>query len=408
VIVEPQDRATAAALSAPETAVARADGGAGSASPHRRMLAAGPVIALVSLGAAIAVTAAAGVPLRDPDHVAGRRLLIVFALVGVLIGLDVLVRASRRTGRVLPALADVAHVRRERWTLGRGVAVMSALISFYLTYLAYRNLKSVVPLIRPGELFDRPLANLDRSLFLGHDPAVIMHTVLGTGVATQALSVVYGLFFLYIPATLALALVFSPNLQAGLFYATAQSLNWLLGAASYFLLPALGPVYADPAEFASLQSTSVTHLQQILLDQRVHFLSDPSSGTAQSIAAFSSLHISIFFTGALAAHVLGMRLRARVIAWVLLALTAMATIHLGWHYVVDDLGGLVLGAAAVGLALVITGYDPRADRAAAAAGVSSVGATSVGPAPVTGGERAAAALPAGAPDRPASATREAR
>jgi hypothetical protein len=360
------------------------------------MLAAGPVVALVSLVAALAVTDAAGVPLRDPDHVAGRRLLIVFALVGVLIAADVLVRASRRTGRVLPAMADVARVRRERWTAGRSVAVMTALISFYLTYLAYRNLKSVVPLIRPGDLFDAPLADLDRSLFLGHDPAVIMHTVLGTGFATEALSLVYGLFFLYIPATLALALVFSPNLQAGLFYATAQSLNWLLGAASYFLLPALGPVYADPAEFASLASTSVTNLQQILLDQRVDFLSDPATGTAQSIAAFSSLHISIFFTGALAAHVLGMRLRARVVAWVLLALTAMATIHLGWHYVVDDIGGLVLGAAAVGLALVLTGYDPRADRADAAAASRLARAEAATPRDASAGRTSSATAPSDA------------
>ncbi|WP_022929579.1 phosphatase PAP2 family protein [Patulibacter americanus] len=428
MIVKPQERATPATASAPEPALAGAAGAADAASPRRRMLAAGPVVALVSLLAALAVTDAAGVPLRDPDHVAGRRLLIVFALVGVLIAADVLVRASRRTGRVLPAMADVAQVRRERWTAGRSVAVMTALISFYLTYLAYRNLKSVVPLIRPGELFDGPLASLDRSLFLGHDPAVIMHSVLGTGVATEALSLVYGLFFLYIPATLALALVFSPNLQAGLFYATAQSLNWLLGAASYFLLPALGPVYADPAEFAALPSTSVTNLQQILLDQRVDFLSDPATGTAQSIAAFSSLHISIFFTGALAAHVLGMRLRARVVAWVLLALTAMATIHLGWHYVVDDIGGLILGAAAVGLALVITGYDPRADRAAAspladAAATSRDASAGAASSATTPGDAVAAELltagttasdgrtamsPSGDPDRSAPATGEAR
>jgi hypothetical protein len=327
------------------------------------MLVAGPMVALVSILAALIATDAGGLPLRDPDHVAGRRLVLVLGLVAVLVGLDVLVRAARRTGTVLPSRAAIRSVRRERWTLGRGVAVGTALVSFYVTYLAYRNLKSMVPVLRPGELFDRQLADLDRGLFGGNDPAVLLHALLGTGMATHILSAAYMLFFVFIPGTLAFALVFSPNLQAGLFYVTAQSINWLLGAASYFLVPSLGPVYADPGVFANLPVSGVTQLQDILLDQRLEFLSDPSAGgTAQSIAAFASLHVSIFFTGALAAHLLGLGRRLRIAAWVLLGLTILATLHLGWHYVVDDLGGLVLGAMAVVLARAVTGFDLRTAR----------------------------------------------
>ena len=40
-----------------------------------------------------------------------------------------------------------------------GITVGTALVSFYATYFAYRNLKSVVPLLRPDELFDRQLAD---------------------------------------------------------------------------------------------------------------------------------------------------------------------------------------------------------------------------------------------------------
>jgi hypothetical protein len=334
-----------------------------AARPGRRLLLAGPLIAAASLVAAVIVCNAAGVPLRDPDSVAGRRLLIVLALVAGLVLLDVVGRASRASDGLVPSLAEVRRVRRERWTAARGVPVAVALVSFYGTYLAYRNLKSVVPLVRPGDLFDRQLEDIDRALFLGHDPAVLMHDVLGTGFATEVLSLGYGLFFVFIPGTLALALVFSRNLQAGLFYATAQSLNWVLGAISYFALPALGPIYAEPGVFAALPSTSVTHLQEVLLTQRADFLADPNATAAQSIAAFSSLHISIFFTGVLAAHLFGLRLRAKVAAWILLAITAAATIHLGWHYVVDDVGGVVLALAAVGLAWAVTGFDPRDVRA---------------------------------------------
>jgi hypothetical protein len=172
----------------------------------------------------------------------------------------------------------------------------------------------------------------------------------------------YMLFFAFIPVTLAAALVFSRDLQAGVFYVTAQSLNWLLGAASYFLLPSLGPVYAEPGVFSSLPSSTVTQLQELLLDQRLDFVRDPVAGTAQSIAAFSSLHISIFFTGALAAHLLGLGRRMQITAWVLLGLTTASTIYLGWHYFVDDIGGVVLGAMALALARVLTGFDLRTAR----------------------------------------------
>ena len=162
--------------------------------------------------------------------------------------------------------------------------------------------------------------------------------------------------------TLAAALVFSPNLQAGLFYASAQSLNWLLGAASYFLLPSLGPIYTDPGVFANLPVSDASKLQELLLDQRIDFLRDPAIGTAQSIAAFASLHVSIFFTGALAAHILGLGRSVRITAWVLVALTTTSTIYLGWHYVVDDIGGVILAVMAVGLARALTGFDARTPR----------------------------------------------
>jgi PAP2 superfamily len=345
-----------------ELRAAASTGRAARGASLRRMLVAGPVVAIVSMVAAFVATDEAGLPLRDPDHVAGRRLLLLVGLVALLVVLDVVVRAARRSSTRWPSREAIATVRRERWTLRRGVAVGTALISFYVSYLAYRNLKSVVPLLRPGELFDRQLADLDRALLGGNDPATILHALLGTGAATQVMSLAYMLLFVFIPGTLAAALVFSPNLQAGLFYASAQSINWLLGAASYFLLPSLGPIYAEPSVFANLPASGVSQLQELLLDQRIEFLRDPAVATAQSIAAFASLHVSIFFTGALAAHMLGLGRRVRIGAWVLLGLTTTSTIYLGWHYVVDDLGGLVLGAMAIVLARALTGFDVRATR----------------------------------------------
>ena len=324
---------------------------------------AGSVVAVVTLVAALLATRAAGVPLRDPDHVAAKYLVLVGFAVLVLVGLDVVVRAGRRSGTFRPSRTAMRSVRRERWSWDRAVAVGSALVSFYVSYMAYRNLKGVVPLLRPGELFDRQLADFERGLFGGNDPAALLHSLLGTGVQTQVLSAVYVIFIVLLPLSLGLALVFSPNLRSGLFYATALSINWPLGAASYFVLPALGPVYAEPAGFAHLPASEVTYLQGVLLDQRLEFLRDPvAADVAQSIAAFASVHISMIFTAALAAHLLGLGRRLRIGLWVLLALTTAATIYLGWHYVVDDVAGVVIGLAALTLARALTGFEPRTAR----------------------------------------------
>ena len=196
---------------------------------------------------------------------------------------------------------------RERWPAARLAMTGGVVLAFYATYFAYRNLKSIVPLLR-DELFDRRLGDIDRSVFGGRDPAQVLHDLLGTGISAEFLSVIYGLFFVFVPVSIALALVVPRDPRPGLFFVTALSLNWVLAAGSYFLLPSLGPVYAQPENFADLPSTGVSHLQTALLNQRLDFLHDPAAaGAAQSIGAFASLHVSIFFTAALATLLLGAR-----------------------------------------------------------------------------------------------------
>ena len=338
---------------------------AARALPPRRAIVAGPAVAAFTILVALVSTAAVGVSLRDPGGVTARRLATVLVMTLAIAGVDLVVRATLRSAGTWPSRAALAAVRRERWPLRRGLAVTGALVAFYATYLGYRNLKSIVPLVRPGDLFDAQLADADRVLFLGHDPAALLHDLWGIGAATELFSFVYMLFFLFIPLTLGAALVLLPDLRQGFFFVTAMALNWVLGAGSYFLLPALGPIYVDPGAFAGFPDSAATHLQAALLEQRQAFLRDPE-GTAQSIGAFASLHTSIFFTAALAAHLLGLGRTVKAVAWILFALTVGATIHLGWHYVVDDLAGMAIAVLALAGACVICGYDPRraAQRAA--------------------------------------------
>ena len=304
---------------------------------------AGPLIAAVALGGAIAATGEAGVPLRDPGDVSLRRLWIALALATALLALDVL-------------------VRHRTWSRGGLLTVLVTIVSFHVTYFAYRNVKSVIPLLAPGDLYDRRLGDLERSVF-GGDPAEFLHALLGTGTAAHVLSVIYMLFFAFVPLALTGALVFSRKLETGLFFATALALNWVLAAISYRLLPALGPIYADPGAFAALPVTEVSKLQVVLLDRRTEFLADPTmAGGFQSIGAFASLHTSLYVTAGLAAHLLGYPRLVKAAIWTGLAGTVLATVYFGWHYLVDDLAGVLIALVSLGLARVLTGFHPRTVR----------------------------------------------
>jgi hypothetical protein len=340
--------------------------GTPSATPPlrwREALAA-PLVAVFALVLALVATDAAGARFRDPDHVAARYFVAVGLAVVLLVCLDVAIRAARATGPRRPSRAAMRAVRQARWTPRRMVVAGGALLSFYVTYLSYRNLKGTLPLLR-DDLFDRQLAALDRDLFLGHDPADLLHGLLGTGgLPTHVLSTFYAVFIIFLPLCLGLALVFSPDLPTSLFFTTALSLNWLLGIGSYFLLPALGPVYADPGAFAALPYSEVTRLQEMLLDHRVAYLRDPDNGTPQAIAAFASLHIAMSVTPLVAAYLLGLGRRVKAALWGWNVVTAVATIYLGWHYVVDDVAGVAMGVASLVMARALIGYDVGAARRA--------------------------------------------
>lgn len=333
-----------------------------SASTARpRALLAPPLVAVVTLVTALVVANAAGFSVRDPDNVAAGYLAMVGAAAVLLVGVDVAVRAGRAS-RGRPTREAMAAVRRERWTAGRSAAAAAALVSFYVSYMAYRNLKAAVPLLNPS-LFDRQLADADRVLFAGHDPARLLHALLGSGVSAHVLSFLYVAFIVFLPLSVTVALVFARDLPTTLFFATALSANWILGAVSYFLLPSLGPAYTDPTLFGTLPATEAGHLQQVLLDQRLGWLAHPGSGTPQAIAAFASLHIAMSFTAAATAEMLRLPRRLRIGLWIWLALTVVGTVYLGWHYAVDDLAGLLIGALALIVARLLTGIDPRPGRA---------------------------------------------
>lgn len=313
-------------------------------------------LAVASSALAVATAVSLDLPIRDPDGIAGPAYVRLPGIVLAFFLADVVPRALFRARGTRGFRGRLSEVVGERWTLHRTVLVAVGLAAFYACYVSYRNLKGALPFVRE-RLYDRALLDLDRAMALGNDPATVLHDLLGTGVSAHVLSAVYLLFLAFVPLSLGAALVWARRPIIGAYYVTALSLNWLLGAASYYLVPSLGPVFVRPELFADLPRTGVTALQENLLETRLDVLANPETAeTIQGIAGFASLHVSIVFTGALVAGRLGLHRVVRWAMWLFLVLTVLATVYFGWHYLLDDVAGLAIAAFAVWAAARATGF----------------------------------------------------
>jgi hypothetical protein len=318
------------------------------------------VVMSVALWAVTVVVAVSyHLPVRDPDGVAVPTYIRFPAILLLAFLADVLPRTLWR-GRSLRRLpATLLNVVRERWPWEHVRFALVGLGAWYLTYAAFRNLKSFVPFVN-RDLWDDSLERFDRIVWLGHDPANVLHHLFGVGWAAQFFSVVYVTWIVLVPVSIVIALVWSRNRAAGAWYVTAVAVDWVLGVMSYYAVPTLGPIYAEPRDFATLPHTYVSTLQESMFDDRVRVIADPfGTHAVQTIAAFASLHVGIMVTVCLMAELLLWRRWLRVTMWLFLGLTVLATVYLGWHYFADTLGGAVLGATGVWIAALGTGNHER-------------------------------------------------
>ena len=74
------------------------------------------IAALGCQGVALIATEQAGIRFRDPDHVAGKYVVLVGFGVALMVLLDIAIRAGRRASSFRPSRRAMGAVRRERWT----------------------------------------------------------------------------------------------------------------------------------------------------------------------------------------------------------------------------------------------------------------------------------------------------
>ncbi len=296
-------------------------------------------------------------PIRDPDAVVPGYIRFPAIVLGA-IALDVvprLVWRMRAAGKGVAA--TLREIMRERWTRSHWLFAVGGVSAWYLCYATFRNLKSMVPFINEKN-WDGEFRHIDRVLWFGHDPSVVLHNVFGTGFAAHFFSGVYFVWIALVPVSIAIALVWTRHNTAGSWYVTAVAFDWMLGSVVYLLLPSMGPVYteAQKGQFETLPHTYNTQLADTLWDDRVSVVGDVfGSGTLQTIAAFPSLHVGIMVTICLVVQYVGLARWIRAVSWVFLGLTILATMYLGWHYFVDVLAGAAVGSVTVWAAALATG-----------------------------------------------------
>ncbi len=289
-----------------------------------------------------------GVPIRDPGgSMFVRRVLLTLLIFAAFTVIDAAIRADGRSWRAVGARL------RSRWPKERLAVAFSGLLAYHVVYLCYHNIKSWVVF---NGFHDSALLELDRWLFLGHSPAVLLHGLLGEHVAALVLAVVYESFSYIVPVSFVAAVVFVDQLREGFVFLASAIWAWILGAGSYYLIPSLGPFATAPREFDGLSPTLINSRQETLLADRAHMLSDPGASDAMaSIGAFASLHTGFTFMVVLMLHHYGLRRLAHIMTGYLVA-TITATIYFGYHFVIDDAAGLLLGLLAVMLGkLVVLG-----------------------------------------------------
>lgn len=297
--------------------------------------------------AAIVVSLVTDKPLVDPEgSFLGPTWLRLPLLLAAAISLDLLPRtlwlSKFKPTKMLPVVRERI---RTHWTRERLTLVAFGVIAFYIIYVSYRNLKSALPALIDAQ-YDHELHLIDRALFFGHEPGVVLQNMFGTDVLAFFFSYIYLWFLPLVPIAVTCWMVWSKNLRYGYWFVASQGIAWTLGTISYYMLPTIGPGLQYPFVYTPLTHTPTTDLMDALVNARHSALWDDRASTAQTVAGFASLHTAITLLVALMVQYTLRNTWVKIAFWANFGITVIATLYFGWHYVSDDLAGVLIALVA--------------------------------------------------------------
>ncbi len=255
-------------------------------------------------------------------------------------------------------ILGVRHIHQN--TGARGFTVFRDWYCLGILIAIYLESNKLVPLIHPHDV-DHMIILLDRLIFFGYDPTVLLERFLWPP-ATEVLQLVYASFY-FLPFSYALVLYLKGDRMAFHVNAAVIVIGFYVSFAGYYVLPAIGPRFT----LAHLQQVPLTGLWSF---PYVRATLDALGGITRDCCPSGHTLISVLTV--LLAYRYRRPYLGVVAVWT--ALLLLSTVYLRYHYVSDILVGLLLAVAIFRYAL------PRAERFVYANGVAapSAGREAVG------------------------------
>jgi hypothetical protein len=215
--------------------------------------------------------------------------------------------------------------------------------------------KSALPVLHPF-CCDRALAALDEFL-VGRPAWELLEPLTRSSLVLHTADRFYYLWF-GVFAWVMLTVAWEPYSGRRRRFLVGMALTWTLGSLTALVVSSAGPVYfshvtGDVSSFDTLaqrlleQRLLAAGFQQVLWDNYLGHL----HGAIAGIAAFPSLHVAVPAYLSLAART-G---RWRLAGWLLTVATWFCSVLLGWHYLIDGAGGIIVAALAWHGAMALPG-----------------------------------------------------
>lgn len=255
-------------------------------------------------------------------------------------GIGVVV-ARRKVDRPFRAMRSMIY--RNRAWLVRCSIMAVLMITVARTVTSY---KTAIPQLVPYWA-DPYLADADASLF-GTDPWRLTHALIGP-FGTLVIDRIYALWFMVMMVCLGW-FCFTRNPKLQLRGLLTSFLSWsLLGVVSATLFASVGPCYyqvfyGDPRFAGLLVNLNAYGEDNMLLVNNTMKLLLAAYGEDRfgaGISAMPSLHVTIATMCFLACLSYSRHLWLKVVAGLFAAAIMVGSVHLGWHYALDGIVGIV-------------------------------------------------------------------
>lgn len=285
-----------------------------------------------------------GIPLRVPWFLYQRKVAFGVAtyLLGKLIQVLIFrlqdIKAFRADGKKRDWKNTLKNYKELALVKSLLIIELRLVHSIGLMFVIYINLKHLIPYINP-KIFDPVIADWERRLFSGIDPASWLISKLTTESA-PALSSVYMFFYPYIAFLTTSMIIFAEKNRAKAFCCSFVFM-WFFAILWEYSFPTLGPCFSTPELFTSLPFTEVREIQTELWRQKLYLDRYPRGEWGVFlISGQPSLHLAAIIHGSL--HLAKLNRYTSFASWTLAILTSVATIYFGWHFLTDLFGSIIL------------------------------------------------------------------